>query len=316
MKKISVKVKLKNIFLTAALAASMLASEAQSDLVSYRKPDGLVVSTGNLYFTSHDDAGAAVWRISQNGKPGEEKILYWEADIKFGDIVYAKVGFDYFGYFFAEKRGTITIKRVSLTGGNAVVLATLTNIDIDNSHHNLITDGTSLYWQDVSSIRKMSVNGGAITTLDGTGSNTPTAGIDLQGDRIIYADRDKIYFVPTTGAIAIPALRLISARENFITSLHVASATTIYWSENDRSIRKKVGGIVTLVQAAGPNFPTSISSSGTKVAWTQCASEACQLKKLGGATVTIADNAFGLFVSPVPNKVFWADEAGVHKRSF
>ena len=69
---------------------------AQSQLVSSRKPDGLILSTGNLYFTSHDDAGAAVWRTSQDSTPGQESILYWEAGAMFGDIVFAQVNGQFF----------------------------------------------------------------------------------------------------------------------------------------------------------------------------------------------------------------------------
>lgn len=67
-------------------------------LVSSRKPDGMILSEGNLYFTSHDAAGAAVWRTAQSSVPGQEAILYWEAGATFGDIVFAKVD----GVFFLD----------------------------------------------------------------------------------------------------------------------------------------------------------------------------------------------------------------------
>src|SRR6476619_5761303 len=110
--------------ITLAVCITILAvTSAQAQLISSRKPDGLILSTGNLYFTSHDAAGATVWRTSQTSVPGQETVLYWEAGARFGDIVFAQVGGSFFGYFFAQKAGVITIKRVSLTGGNATTLA-------------------------------------------------------------------------------------------------------------------------------------------------------------------------------------------------
>src|SRR6476661_5709945 len=94
---------------------------AQPKLVSLRKPDGLILSTDNLYFTSHDDAGAAVWRMAQSSIPDQEGVLYWEAGAKFGDIVFAQVDGSFFGYFFATNAGVTTIKRVRLEGGKATV---------------------------------------------------------------------------------------------------------------------------------------------------------------------------------------------------
>jgi len=119
-------------------------TSAQGQVISSRKPDGLAVSTGNVYFTSHDTAGAAVWRTSQTFRPGQESVLFWEAGAKFGDIVFAQIAGNFFGFFFALKNNVLTIRRVPLTGGNATVITTITNVDIENSHHNLVTDGVNL----------------------------------------------------------------------------------------------------------------------------------------------------------------------------
>src|SRR6185369_14105425 len=144
--------------ITLAVCITILAVTcAQAQLISSRKPDGLILSTGNLYFTSHDAAGATVWRTSQTSVPGQETVLYWEPGARFGDIVFAQVDGSFFGYFFAQNAGAITIKRVSLTGGAATVLATVTNVDVANSHRDLLTDGVNLYWQDDRAVRKMPI---------------------------------------------------------------------------------------------------------------------------------------------------------------
>src|SRR5258708_37913436 len=88
------------LVLSLALACAATPVYAQvSTLVSSRKPDGLILSTGNLYFTSPDAAGATVWRTAQSSIPGQEGVLYWEPGARFGDIVFAQVDGSFFGYF-------------------------------------------------------------------------------------------------------------------------------------------------------------------------------------------------------------------------
>lgn len=298
---------------------------AQGQLVSSRKPDGLILSTGNLYFTSHDAAGAAVWRTSQTSTPGQESVLYWEAGATFGDIVFAQVGGNFFGYFFAQKGAVITIRRVPLAGGNPTVLATVTNIDVANSHRNLVTDGVSLFWQDVSAVRKMPIGGGTVTVLDQTTPNTPTAGIALQNDRIIYANVNAVRFVPKVGAITTPALRTIFTATSTITALHVGS-NAIYWGERGGFVRAKVGTTIKTLPSTPNLIPTSISSSGFGAAvfeaWTQCGGSVCRLHSVSqistGSSSVISANALGVSVIPSGNNVivFWGDATGVHRQRF
>jgi hypothetical protein len=46
-----------------------LVTAATSELVSCRNPDGLILSTGNLYVTYYDAATASVWRAAQSALP-------------------------------------------------------------------------------------------------------------------------------------------------------------------------------------------------------------------------------------------------------
>jgi hypothetical protein len=291
-----------------------------NQLVSSRKPDGLILSTGNLYFTSHDAAGAAVWRTSQTSVPGQEGILYWEAGARFGDIVFAQIGNNFFGYFFAEKAGVITIRRVSLAGGNVTVLKTVTNVDIANSHRNLLTDGVSLYWQDDRAVRKMPIGGGNVTVLDQTTPNTPTAGLALQNNNVIYASVREVRFVPKNGAVVGPALRIIFTATSTITALHTVS-NGVYWGERNGFVRVKAGTLVKTLPATANEIPTSISSNGFTAGamevWTQCGSQSCRLHietpATSGSSIVIGADAIGATVLS-SGKIFWGDAAGVHRR--
>jgi hypothetical protein len=304
-----------------AVCITILAvTSAQAQLISSRKPDGLILSTGNLYFTTHDAAGATVWRTSQTSVPGQETVLYWEAGATFGDIVFAQVGGNFFGYFFAQNAGVITIKRVPLTGGNATTLATITNVDIANSHRNLVTDGVSLFWQDDVHVRKMPIGGGTITVLDPSSPNTPTAGIALQNDRVIYASVSEIRFVPKAGAVTAPAVRVIARASSPVTALHAVS-NGVYWGERTGAVRLKVGTTTKTLPATANLVPTSISSNGFTAGgmevWTQCGSQSCVLHidtpVSSGGSIPIGANAIGATVLS-SGKIFWGDSAGIHRR--
>ena len=292
-------------------------------LVSFHKPDGLILSEGNIYFTSHDASLATVWRTAQGSSPGHESVIYCEPGARFGDIVFAKVGGNFFGYFFATtgNGATITIKRIPLSGGAATVLATITNVDIANSHRNLIADGVDLFWQDDTHIRKMPIGGGAITVLDTTSPNTPTAGLALQVDRIIYASVADIRFVHKTGDITTPLVRTIAKASTTVTALHAVS-NGVYWGERGGAVRLKVGATVTTLPSTAGLVPTSISTNGFTAggaqAWTQCGGQTCRMQFAFPSTnfqEAIGADAFGVTVTSSGN-VFWGDSAGVHRQTF
>ena len=289
--------------------------------ISYRKPDGLILSTGNLYFTSHDASTATVWRTAQGASPGQEILLYSEPGARFGDIVFAQVDGNWWGYFFSTKAGVITIKRVPLTGGAATVLATVTNVDVVNSHRNLVTDGVNLYWQDVNSIRKMPIRGGAITVLDTATPNTPTAGIALRNGNVIYASVAAIRYVPTSGAITSPLVRTIATAESRVTALHVVS-NGVYWGEQSGAVRFKVGSTTTTLPSSAGLVPTSISTNGYTAgaaqAWTQCGSQTCRLHfdfPVWRSSMAVGADALGVTVTSAGD-VFWGDSNGVHRQTF
>lgn len=285
--------------------------------ISLRQPDGLILSTGNMYFTSHDAAGAAVWRTSQTSIPGQESVLYWEQGARFGDIVFAQIDGNFFGYFFAKKSGVITIRRISLTGGTATVIATVSNLNVED-RRNLVTDGKFLYWQDRTAIRKMPVRGGAVSVLDRTPPTNPTAGIAVNVDRIIYATGVDIRFVPADGsAITSPEVRTIVHASGPVTALFAVS-NGVYWGEVNGAVRLKVGSITKTLRTTPGVIPTSISTNGFTAgafeAWTQCNALTCQLASefSGSSSMPVGAGALGISVTSAGH-VFWGDATGVHR---
>lgn len=303
-------------------APSAVATETGRTFISRRRPDGMILSTGNLYFTSHDALGAQVFRTGQTSRAGEEIKLYSEPPgNRFGDIVFAQVGGVYFGYFFARNSvAGVFIKRVPLTGSSVATVLTppLTNIDIVNSHHNLATDGVNLYWQDVSSVKKMPIGGGAITTLDLTDQSTPTAGVYLNVGNIVYASLAAVRFVPTGGARTSPLVRTIAHASARVTTI-LPVADGVYWGDQGGAVQLKKGSTLSTVQRAGGPIPTSMGTNGHTaggpLAWTQCASSTCQLRLdllFTNSTMEIGRNALGAAITS-SGKIFWGDDLGVHR---
>jgi glucuronoarabinoxylan endo-1,4-beta-xylanase len=310
---------------TLTIPAQSIVSYVAPPVVSFHKPDGMILSTGNLYFTSHDEYGAHVFRTGQTSSPGQEIELYHEPPgNRFGDIVFANVGGVYYGYFFAVNSvGQSSIKRILLTGSPVATVLTpvFNNIDIVNSHHNLATDGVNLYWQDVSSVKKMPIGGGGITTLDLTTPNTPTAGVYLSNGNVIYASVAAVRYVPTGGAVTNPMFRTIAnANAPVTTLLPVANGT--YWGDRNGAIQLKVGSTISTIQANTGLVPTSMGTNGYTaggaLVWTQCASSTCQLVfhfPAFNGPVPIANNALGASMNSSGN-VFWGDDSGVHRLVF
>jgi hypothetical protein len=290
--------------------------------VSVRKPDGLILSTGNLYFTSHEDATATIWRTAQSASPGQEFLLYSEPNARFGDITFAQVDGIWWGYFFAEPTLTplpITIKRVPLTGGQAEVLTTLDDVDVSNTRRNLLTDGEHLYWQTDSFIRKMPIGGGVVTDLDPSSPNTPTAGIAFQNANIIYASVQDIRFVSTAGTNTPPSLRRIAQASSRVVTLN-ATSTGIFWGENDGPVKKKIGSS-TITVSGSPGIPTSIWAQKfgflTALAWTHFTGKGNPDRLFyrffwWGLSMPIGNDSLGVTITP-SRKVFWGDSNGVHR---
>jgi hypothetical protein len=302
-------------------SATLNAENPGSGSVSYRQPDGLILSTANLYFTSHDGNTAIVWRTAQSSNPGREFLLWSEPHARFGDIVFAQVDSIWYGYFFKFelKTGRISIMRVPLTGGEEAMVINqepIENVDVMNSHRNLVTDGMNLYWQDDHSVRKMPIGGGTITILDTASLNTPTAGLALQNGKLIYASVADIIYVPTSGAITLPLARTIAHAPSRVTTFYAIS-NGVYWGEESGDVRLKVGSTTTTLQSTSDMVPTSITAiAGIAEAWTQCGSQSCQLQyrfPIGEGGIPISADALGVSVTSSGN-VFWGDASGVHRQ--
>ncbi len=246
-------------------------------LATYQ-PDRLIQSTGNLYWTADQSVNgssqAEVFRASKGNQPGQERILYQESTstpVDFEAITYANVGGNWYGYFVANypSQDESQIKRVPLTGGAAVVLATSPAV-IGN--RDLVTDGSFLYWADADGIRRLAITGGTVQTLV---SGDTFAHLGLDGSVLYYSSGNSILHVPTSGGASTTVLSAASA----ITALYPPSVTdsNVYWGEANGAVALFPGPYDSVYQLQAPGAGvsiTSVSVADNYILWGDCAAEA------------------------------------------
>jgi surface antigen len=283
--------------------------------LSYAQPHRLIQSTGNLYWTASQTVQgrttADVYRASKSNQPGQEQILYQElslpsAPVNFEAITYANVGGAWYGYFVANCSDESQIKRVPLTGGAAVVLAT-SPAAIGN--RDLVTDGSSLYWADADGIRTMAITGGPIKTLV---SGTTFAHLGLDGRVLWYSSGSSILTVPTSGGASATVVSAASP----ITALYPpTTANGVLWGEANGSVDGFEGDIYYQLQAPVANASvTSVSVAGSYVLWAQCFPQWCQISgDDSGRVVSVPTSGASVDAQGDAGAWYWGDSGGLEK---
>jgi len=301
--------------------------------LSYSQPNRLLQSTGNLYWTAAQTtqviaartaqgtaaqtvqamSEAVVYRASKTNQPGQERILYAETNsplspVNFQAIAYANVGGSWYGYFVANYplAHESQIKRIPLTGGAAVVLATSPAV-IGN--RDLVTDGSSLYWADAGGIRKLAINGGTVQTLASGGT---FAHLGLVGSLLYYSAGNNILTVPASGGASTTVVSAPSA----ITAMYPpTTANGLLWGEANGSVTSLDGDIYYEFQppAAGVAV-TSVSVAGNYVVWADCFPQWCQIKgNDNGIVVPVATSGIPVDAQGDGGAWFWGDSSGLEK---
>jgi hypothetical protein len=199
------------------------ASAATPTLLSFNAPSRLIPSTGNLYWTSNSynpfsatPYTSSVWRASKTNTPGQEILLYSQSSTKpfsFGDIAYAQVAGNWYGYFVYNNPGARAsrIERIGLTP-TATATILRSNLPLIGQD-DLVTDWSYLYWADAKAVRKMPIGGGTPTVL-ASGTNFSRVGLDTTN--VFYSAGNTIQSRPKTGGAAtnlVTAASTISAMD-------------------------------------------------------------------------------------------------------
>jgi hypothetical protein len=296
---------------------------AAPSIVAYSSPNGLIASTGNLYWTStsYEEFGpdvSTVWRAGKNNVPGNERVLYREYgdDRFFGSIVYANPG-AFYGYFVANYQtagGLISqIKRVPLTGGPAVVIA---NSPAPVGSRDLVTDGTTLFWVDAGGIRSVPLGGGPVTTIR---SSAYITRLRVDSSYLYYGEQFLIFRKPKTGGFE----GVVVSTNGWVTALHVdAGIGWLFWGEQG-------GGVLaTTTQPQGPRVTfqpsipgrdvTSVGWDGSRMLWSDCVQPGntlCTVKKReGGITQTVTSGKVGVgHLQWDAASIYWGDVGFLRK---
>lgn len=290
--------------------------------VAYSRPSGLIASTGNLYWTSTsvNEFGpdvSTVWRASKSNVPGQEIALYQESgdDRNFGDIVYANVG-NWYGYFVANyltPSGLVSqIKRVPLTGGAAVVIATAPSPGARDLH----TDGTTLYWVDGGGIRSVPIGGGAVKTLY---ASAFVARISLAKDHVYYGQDYLIMRIPKAGGSS----QFFASTNGRVSALKAETgAQWIFWGDKD-------GGVYGMPERLGEWARTYQSPTAGRVVnsvgfangeiWSDCVQPGntnCRIRWINNTADPPHDLVTGFvgighlqwdLVTNIPPRLYWGD---------
>ena len=279
--------------------------------LSHTQPARLIQSTGNLYWTANQtvdgSSQADVFRASKDNQPGQEQILYQESTstpVDFEAITYANVGGTYYGYFVANypSQNESQIKRVPLTGGAAVVLATSPAV-IGN--RDLVTDGSFLYWADADGIRKMAIAGGTVQTLV---SGETFAHLGLDGPVLYYSSGNSILHVPTSGGASTTVVSAAST----ITAMYPPSATfgIVVWGEANGSVNlfPDLTDSVGQLQAPGADVSiTSVSVTDNYILWSECLPQSCTVDGDNGNIVSVPTTGPPVDVQGDASAWYWGD---------
>jgi hypothetical protein len=267
------------------------AAAATPTVLSYQTPSRLIQSTGNLYWTSNlYNPGSStpyesfVWRASKTNEPGQEIELFSQLRSKpgsFGDITYAQVAGNWYGYFVANypKAGISRIERIGLTptASAYIVKDNLPPI----GQNDLVTDGSYLYWADGSAIRKMPIAGGAIKVL-ASGANFSHVGLDATN--VFYSAGSQIWSVPKSGGTAT---ELVSAPGTSISAMSVDDQygyDELIYGETNGSVTERVYLSPTDVELdviepprAGITITSVTLQEGTSPHWGECSGSFCDI---------------------------------------
>ena len=293
--------------------------------LSSTQPDRLIQSTGNLYWTA-DSSGkviqggtvreldqADVYRASKENELGHEQILYQESlpasstarSVDFEAITYANVGGTWYGYFVVNYPlgNESQIKRVPLTGGAAVVLATSPAVI---GTRDLVTDGSFLYWADAGGIRRVAIAGGTVQTLVSGGT---FAHLGLDGSALYYSSANSILRVPASGG---PSTTVVSAA-SAITAMYPPSSTNgnVYWGETNGSVSLYPGPYGSPYQLQAPQagvIVTSVSVADNYILWGNCTANGCQVDGYdNGNLVSVPTSAPPIDVQGDAGAWYWGD---------
>lgn len=307
------------------LAPSRFLALAGQSTLAFTSPRGLISSTGNLYWTStsYDEFGpdsSVVWRAGKGNVPGSEFALHGEGgdDRFFGAIVYANPG-SFFGYFVANYIGpggvTSQIKRVPLTGGPAVVIA---SSPAPIANRDLVTDGTRLFWVDAGGIRSVALAGGPITTLR---SSTVITRLRVDSSFIYYGEEFLIFRMPKTGGFG----SVVVSTNGRVSALHVdAGIGWLFWGEIGGGVRASPstqsggGAQITYQGSIAGRDVTSVGWDGSRALWTDCVqpgNTSCRvMKRQGSTTQTLSSGGVGInFLQWDAASLYWGDAGALRK---
>jgi murein DD-endopeptidase MepM/ murein hydrolase activator NlpD len=200
---------------------------------------------------------------------------------------------------------TITLTLSGGGGGSGTIATGLSNPT------DIATDGNEVFWSDYgsSSIKKVSVNGGTVTTLFSGTYNT--SGIALDSTYVYFGYGGELRKIAKSGGSIV-----VLASNNYAVSHVAVDSASVYWTNYSEGTVKKVsingGGVTTL--AAGPSGPSGITLAGNNVYWTE-QNNPGSIKYVsinGGSVNTLANNSNSLGIASDGTNIYWTENVFIN----
>lgn len=153
------------------------------------------------------------------------------------------------------------IRKVPSTGGTATVLLSVNNLPFGDYVRSIATDGSTVYWSDMTTINSIPIGGGARTIL--ASSQNEANSIVLQGNSLFWVEGvccatgqvGRIKRVPLAGGQVSVVIGDILAPNGRL----AASSATLYWIEGGALLASEGIGRIRKAPILG-GMPTTVAS--------------------------------------------------------
>lgn len=212
-------------------------------------PPPIAVNGSELFFTDYNDL--ALKKVSVTG--GTVTTL---AAGSYGSNYIISIAVDSANVYWLDSTNQ-SIRKVPRTGGSVTTLATGVSVGLGDQHC-VATDGTWVYWIESGSMKKVSVNGGAVTILQSSGGTILeidatyiywTDGFSIKkmdkngggtttlrsGYSIVdfAVDASNIYFLEVLSRVDFPTVQRVSISGGVVSGLAAASRNGMYLALDD-----------------------------------------------------------------------------------
>lgn len=176
-------------------------------------------------------------------------------------------------------------------------------------------DSTNVYWSDslnwsnnTSSVKKVSLSGGSVTTLASNVFSTSSLVVD--SSNVYWASEMGLYSVPIGGGSYIMC--------GYLYATPIAEdSDNIYWAFSPKGVQKMTKStrvVATLnadIQSGAASYAIAVDS--LNVYWNDWGGNLCKVPVGGGSSSTLLTGIHASALGVDATSIYWSDYGGIHK---